>query len=259
MTGSSTLPPLVFHERGSGHPVVLIHPLGADQRYWDFLALPGRHLLTYNLPGHGGTPPAGGPYSIEDLGDQLAAAILARGSGPASIVGVSIGGLIAQHVAMQHPAAVDHLVIADAVSVYPEEVARNLAGRGETVLRDGLSAIVDPTLSLWFSQDFTAADGPAVSLTRSMVLGSSPRGYADACSALVAVDLSSRVASIEAPTLVMCGRDDLPAFVNAAPVLASTIRDARLCWIEGGRHAAVLECSDQSQRELDSFLPRAGA
>ena len=102
-----------------------------------------------------------------------------------------------------------------------------------------------------------AADGPAVNLTRDMVLASSPQGYADACAALVAVDLSSRVASIEAPTLIMCGRDDLPAFVNAAPVLASTIRGARLSWIEGGRHAAVLECSEQSTRDLDGFLPRA--
>ncbi len=257
MSGSAGLPALTFHQRGSGHPVVLIHPLGADHRYWDFLDLPGRLLLTYNLPGHGGTAPATGPYSIEDLGDQLADAIAALGHGPASIVGVSIGGLIAQHVAIQHPTVVDHLVIADAVSVYPEEVARNLSGRGATVLAEGLAAIIDPTLSLWFSQNFIAAGGPAGTLTRDMVLASSPQGYADACAALVVVDLSSRVASIEAPTLVMCGRDDLPAFVNAAPVLASTIRGARLSWIEGGRHAAVLECSDQSTRDLDGFLPRA--
>lgn len=257
MSGVSSLPTLTFHERGSGHPVVLIHPLGADHRYWDFLDLPGRRLLTYNLPGHGGTPDASGSYTIEDLGDHLAAAITALGEGPVSLVGVSIGGLIAQHVAMQHPALVDHLVIADAVSVYPEEVARNLAGRGETVLTEGLPAIVDPTLSLWFSQSFIAADGPAVALTRSMVLASSPQGYANACAALVIVDLSARVASIASPTLIMCGRDDLPAFVNAAPALAATIPGAHLCWLEGGRHAAVLECSDQSTRELDAFLPRS--
>lgn len=259
MTKTSPLPAAAFHSRGSGHPVVLVHPLGADHRYWDFLDLPGRTLLTYDLPGHGGSPAAQGPYTIEDLGDQLAASIQALGLGRVSIVGVSIGGLVAQHVAMQHPEVVDHLVIADAVSVYPEEVARNLSGRAATVLSEGLPAIIEATLSLWFSQPFIAADGPAVSLTRSMVLACDPQGYADACAALVDVDLSARVASIDAPTLVMCGRDDLPAFVNAAPVLASTIRDARLCWIEGGRHAAILECSDQSAQELDAFLPGSGS
>jgi 3-oxoadipate enol-lactonase len=251
----ASLPAIDFTTRGSGHPVVLLHPLGADTRYWDFLDLPGRRLMAYNLPGHGGAAPAPAGYSIADLGDHLAEALASLDQGPVSLVGVSIGGLVAQRVAARHPELVDRIVLADTVAVYPDGMRTNLGARGQLVLTDGLTAVLDGTYAMWYTQDLIDRNDPLIELTRSMILAGSPQGYSDACRALVEVDFTGEASAITAPTLVVCGRDDLPAFQEGCAWLADVIPGARLLWLEGGRHGAVLECSAQFAAAINDFLP----
>jgi len=242
---------------GEGPAVVLAHPLGADRRYWDSVvgSLHGRTLITYDLPGHGGTPPADAQYSIEELGEQLLSMMTDLGHQTFSIVGVSIGGLVAQAVGAVAPERLQSLVLADTVAVYPPDFAANLSARSVSVLETGTAGLVDATLAMWFTADYLAADGPGVGLVKSMLASAHPQGYAHACRALVAADLTSSTPQINVPTLVLCGSDDLPAFTAGARWLDEQMPDTRLSWLEGGRHGAVLECADSTLAELAGFLP----
>jgi len=79
-------------------------------------------------------------------------------------------------------------------------------------------------------------------------------GYALACEALRAADLRELAPNIAAPTLVICGDDDIPSFRDAARWLASRIRNARLAWITPARHASVLEKPEEARALMRDFL-----
>lgn len=243
---------------GDGPDVVLIHPLGASVDYWVNLetSLTDRRLISYNLPGHGGRAVATNGYRIEDLADDLARVLDSLDIRTASVVGVSIGGLVGQAFASAFPDRTETLVLVDCVPVYPPDFAAGLTARADTARREGLEVLVRPTLDLWFTQENAQSDTPLAALVKQMLLSASPEGYAHACEALVAADLRASAVAITAPTAVLCGEYEVPAFMEGSHWLADTIDNARLEWIAGGRHAASLECGPAFAKILDRVLPR---
>lgn len=243
---------------GDGPPVVLIHPLGASVDYWADLEanLTGRRLISYNLPGHGGRVTATSGYRIEDLAEDLAHVLDSLDIRTASVVGVSIGGLVGQAFASAFPDRTESLILVDCVPVYPPDFAAGLTGRADTARRQGLEVLVRPTLDLWFTQEIAQSDTPLTALVRRMLLSADPDGYAHACEALVAADLRPSAVAITAPTAVLCGEHEVPAFIEGSHWLADAIANARMEWIAGGRHAASLECGPAFSEILDRVLPR---
>lgn len=250
MTPPITWPDVV--DQGNGPVMILIHPLGADHRYWDDLAhtLDGYRLIAYDLPGHGGRSTIPGGYRIEDLAEDLRELMDRLHLSSAILVGVSIGGLIVQAFAARYSERVTHAFMVDTVPVYPEDFAANLRQRADLVLTEGLSAVIEPTLSMWFTQDFIQDRPDITGLVESMLLSASPAGYAQACQALVEADLRTLAEDITCPCTVMCGTDDLPAFVKGSRWLHSQVQGSSIRWIEGGRHAAALECNEQFAAKL---------
>lgn len=243
---------------GDGPPVVLIHPLGADKRFWERLSqhLSGRRLIAYDLPGHGGRSVPADDYQIVDLADDLDRLLHQLMVESVSIVGVSIGGLVAQAFASKYPHRTVSVVLVDTVAVYPPGFAQALADRADLVMREGTSAILQPTLDMWFTPTALSAD-PLLTLLVTEMLGTvSPLGYAQACRALVAADLTRTTPLIDRPTTVVCGSDDVPVFIDGAGWLERSIPGARVHWLAGGKHAAALECIAPFAEILDRVLPR---
>ena len=115
------------------------------------------------------------------------------------------------------------------------------AERAATARTAGVPALIEGLLKIWFTPDFVAQDAPAVRYVRETLQRTSGEGYALACEALADADLRRSASQIAAPTLVVCGDDDIPSFLDAARWLAENIRGAELAWIKGARHASVLE------------------
>lgn len=241
---------------GTGQPVLLLHPLGVDSSFWDGVvpALEGFDVLTYDFPGHGRTPVPAAPYTIEDLSEQAAGLLADAGYEQVDVVGVSLGGLVAQRLAVDHPELVRRLVVVDAVAAYPPALQRQWRDRAARTPADGLEPLVDPTLSLWFTADRLVEGGALVERVRTLLLAGDPRGYALACQALEQVDLSDVTGRIRAPTLVVCGEDDALPFTAAARALADELPDGRLVWLSPARHAGVLERPEQFLQALTAFL-----
>lgn len=245
-----------LHAMGSGPPLVLLHCLGVDHHFWDFAAtLAARFtLLRYDLPGHGETPVPRQPYQISDLSAQLAALLQAKGIYRASVAGISLGGLIAQHFAANHPRNVEKLVLIDTTPRYTDDLRTMWVERAATARTAGVASMVPGLLKIWFSDACLVRDPPGVRYVRETLQKTSGEGYALACEALGAADLRDEAAKIMAPTLVICGENDIPSFLNSARWLAGTIKEAKLAWLQQARHASVIECPDLAVKLLGDFL-----
>lgn len=245
-----------FYQRGRGTPLVLLHCLGVDHHFWDFAADLEEEftVCTYDLPGHGTTVQPRDPYGIADLSDQLSDLLADNGIERAHIAGISLGGLIAQHFAANFSEQTERLVLIDTTPRYTDEMRANWAQRAATARGKGVKAMVPDLLKIWFSAGFIERNPPAVEYVRAALSRCSGVGYAAACEALAKADQRDDAAAIEAPTLVICGDDDVPSFQDAARWLADNIADARLEWIAGARHASVLERPDTALALMREFL-----
>jgi 3-oxoadipate enol-lactonase len=251
-----SLPTPVLHRTGDGPPVLLLHPLGVDHSFWNGVmpALAGYEVLTYDFPGHGRTPAPAQPYTIEDLAGQARTLLAEAGVPRVDVVGVSLGGLVAQRLAADAPDLVRRLVVVDAVAVYPEALREMWRERAARAPVEGLEPFLDPTLGLWFTADLLAGGSPVVDQVRRDFLAGNADGYALACQALEQADVTGVLDRITAPTLVVCGEDDAPPFTAAARELGERLPDARVVWLSPARHAGVLEQPAQFRDALIGFL-----
>lgn len=241
---------------GSGEPLVLLHCLGVDHRFWDFAKPLAQHfkLIRYDLPGHGAAAMPNGPYTIWDLADQLATVMRANNLTRAHVGGISLGGLIAQDFAARYPQMVSKLILVDTTPRYTDAMREMWAERAETARTKGVAAMVDALLSVWFSKTAIAQDGAGLRYVRDTLASCNGEAYALACEALAEADLREALSSIAAKTLVICGDDDIPSFLDAARLLGDAIPGAKLEWIPNTRHASVLESPDSAILMMKQFL-----
>jgi 3-oxoadipate enol-lactonase len=246
-----------LHQTGAGPAVVLLHCLGVDRHLWDFAteSLSREFMvLTYDLPGHGKTPVPATPYSIEHLSELLAAVLDRAQVRRAHVMGISLGGLVAQHFAATYANRVDRLVLIDTTPRYTDELREMWAQRAAAARSAGVGSLTEDLLKIWFTAEFLKQNPPAVRYVRDMFARTSGEGYALACEALAAADLRPFIRKISAPTLVICGDQDIPSFLDSARWLARDIPHARIEWLSPARHASVLEQPDVFLRLVREFL-----
>jgi 3-oxoadipate enol-lactonase len=253
---NSRLEPVRMIREGNGPPLVLLHCLGVDHHFWDFATPLASEftLYRYDLPGHGtsATPPAG--YSIADLSQQLARLLDVHETGPVHLAGISLGGLIAQDFAATRPELVNRLILIDTTPRYADEMRAMWAERAAAARQAGPASLIDGLLKIWFTAAAIERDDPSVQYVRSTLRKCSGEGYALACEALAAADLRNMSVQIKAATLVICGDDDIPSFLDASRLLSSNIHGATLSWIHQARHASVLEQPDAGVQLIRQFL-----
>lgn len=245
------------HRTGSGPALVMLHCLGMTHHLWDCLGgMADKYtLVSYDFPGHGETSLPAAPYGIEELSAQLVGMLRRAGIGKAHIMGLSLGGLVAQCFAATEPAMTDRLVLCDTTPRYTDEARAMWVVRAAAARKDGAASLLPTIEKIWFTPGFVAADPPAVRLVRDTFRACSGEGYALACEALGAADLRDLAPRIKAPTLVVCGADEGPAFKDAAHWLRDNIAGARLEMIPSAGHASVLEQPLRIEKLLREFLP----
>ncbi|WP_319457282.1 MULTISPECIES: alpha/beta hydrolase [unclassified Mycobacterium] len=236
-------------------PLVFLHPLGADGRFWDPVRaeLGSRTSVAPDLPGHGSAPPPPVGAGIDFYAAAVAEQISTMGTA-AHVVGMSLGGLVAQELAVARPELVASAVLVDTVPVYPAALQHNWRERADTARRSGLSSLVDPMVAMWFSTDLAATTDPRVEQARNTFAATDPEGYARSCEVLADVDLRERLASLTRPTTIVCGHDDAPAFREGASWLAGETGDGTVHWLPG-RHACAVEFPTEFADLLVTAIP----
>ena len=245
--------------QGGKTPVVLGHALGLDLTMWDSLAphLASEHaVLRYDQRGHGSSAVPPGPYTLTDLVDDAARVIREWGRGPVVWIGLSMGGMIGQGLAIRYPELVKGVVLANTTARYPEAALAMWAQRITTVEQGGLEAIAEMAMERYFTAAFRSQQPEAAAAQRATLLRTAPAGYVAACQAVAAVDWLDELPRIACPTLVIAGAHDIGAPPAMGQAIAERIRGAEFVTLADASHISVVEEPAAFAAAVDAFLAK---
>lgn len=243
----------------SGLPIVLSHALGLDLHMWDGLAaeLGKSHpVLRYDHRGHGGSAVPEAAFTMDDLVDDAARLIREWGRGPVLFIGLSMGGMVGQGLAIRHPELVKGVVLANTTSQYPDAAKTAWVQRIETVKAGGMAAVADMVVQRYMHEDHRQAHPAQAEALRSRLLRTSAQGYAAACAAVMSVDWQARLGEVKAPTLVIAGARDAGATPAMAQAIAEQVPGAQLEVLADASHLSVQETPAEFNRLLQAFIER---
>lgn len=246
-----------YMREGDGPVVMFAHSLGSDLSIWEAQksALAGRHtVLRYDLRGHGGTTATAGAYDFDLLAQDAIALLDALQIDKASFVGISLGGMIGQALALAAPERLEKLVLADTTAVYPAEARAVWPERIRQIEAAGLAPLVEPTLERWFTAPWRTAHPEAVARIGALIRATPAAGYVGCCHAIAALDFAPRLKEIATPTLVLVGAQDAGTPPAMARALAENIPGARLEILADAAHLCNIEQADVFNGLLLDFL-----
>ncbi|OGL05400.1 MAG: 3-oxoadipate enol-lactonase, partial [Candidatus Rokubacteria bacterium RIFCSPLOWO2_02_FULL_71_18] len=229
----------------AGAPVVtLSHSLAATSAMWEpqLKALTARwRVLNYDTRGHGATDAPAGGYTLDQLAEDARQLLAALGVKTTHFVGLSMGGMIGQTLALKAPELFASLVLCDTSSRVPPEARPTWEERIRTAETQGMEPIVEATIGRWFTAPFRDARRDVVDPVRAMIRATPPAGYAGCCHAISQLDLTDRLPAIKIPTLVIVGEEDQGTPVAAARAIQERIQGAELVILKSAAHLSNLE------------------
>ena len=250
----------IFGEASSARsPVFLIHGVGLNRRMWQGQtdALSARHrVITYDLFGHGDSPPPPSPPSLTLLSDQLRNLLDDLGLRKAVVAGFSLGGMIARRFAMDHRERLSALAILASAHRRTPDAQEAIEKRIEETRRHGPAFTVEAALERWFTAAFRTASPAVIDRVRQWVLANDGAVYPDLYRLLAdGVDeLFAPPEPITCPTLVMTGEEDFGNSPEMTHAIAAEIPGAETVILTGLRHMAMMEAPAAFNEPLLSFL-----
>jgi 3-oxoadipate enol-lactonase len=239
--------------------VTLSHSLATNLSMWEpqLAALTARYrVLRYDTRGHGGTDAPAGAYSLDQLAEDARALLKALGIVRTHWVGLSMGGMIGQTLALAQPGLFRSLALCDTSSRIPAEAKPLWDQRISTAERHGMEPLVEPTIERWFTAAFRERGGAELERVRRMIRSTDPRGYTGCCHAIAALDLTDRLGAIRLPTLVIVGEEDMGTPVAASRTIQAQITGAELIILKSAAHLSNMERPAEFERALLAFLDR---
>jgi len=239
-------------------PVVMLsHSLGANLLMWNpqMSALESHfRVLRYDIRGHGESDAPKGPYTLHLLGEDVVGLLDVLGIKKMHFVGLSMGGMIGQHVALNHPDRLLSLVLCDTSSMMPKESQPTIQERIDTARRQGMQALVAPTLERWFTPSFLTKKSEMVDLIRKQLLATSVEGYVGCSEAIRTLNYLERLGEIRVSTLIIVGEDDPGTPVAAAQAMHERIRKSTLVVLPSAQHLSNVEQPEAFNAALLGFL-----
>jgi 3-oxoadipate enol-lactonase len=240
---------------GKGPIVVLSHALGCDLRMWDGVAaqLARAHtVLRYDHRNHGASERVPGALRVETLAQDAAELIQREAGGePVHFVGLSMGGMTAQALAVRHPELLRTVTIANSSAHYPDQAPWR--ARAETVAARGVAAIAPGAVSRWLTPAFAATPEGQVAAEQlqAVLLANDPQAYIESCNAVAAIDFRDSNRRIAVPTLVIGGLQDEATPFAMSEAIAAAIPNARLASIDAAHVSAVERPVEFAQLLID--------
>lgn len=209
-------------------------------------------VLRYDQRGHGASEVPPGPYTVEELADDLVRLVDELDVESFSLCGLSLGGAPAMSLAAHLPERVDRLVLACTSARFgdPEQWLE----RAAVVRRDGVEPIADSIIGRWFTPGFAALNPETVARFRALLVSTPREGYAGCCEALAAWDARDELAGIHVPTLVIGAAEDPSTPLDHAELLARGIPDARLAVLPDAGHLANVQQAEAFSRLVSEHV-----
>ncbi len=229
-------------------PVVLLaSSLGTNHAMWapqlDALSKSFR-VIAFDHRGHGASEAPPGPYTIEDLGNDVVELLNTTGAERASYVGISLGGAVGLWLAQNAPDRFHRFALL-CPPVNPAANAQTWTDRAAQVRKEGTQAITEATLGRWFLPEYAESHADEVEVIRQQLLSTPAEGYAACCEALSTLDLTAGLADITAPVLLITAEQDTSIPPETVVPLASSIPGAHLEILENAAHLVTYSDADR--------------
>ena len=236
--------------------VLLIHGVGLDHRMWDAQeqAFSGRlRVVRYDMLGHGRSANPPGERNVIDFVSQLDQLLMNLSFKRASLVGFSMGGLVARAFAGRHPERVERLVLVS--TVYNRVEAERAAVRARYAAAESGGNLTDAALTRWLSPEFAEVHPEAVAAVRWRLQANDRDGFLRAYRVFAeAYDVEEDLAAIACPSLVITGELDSGSTPAMARAMAAELPNAEALILPGLRHMVPIEGSGVLNRALLAFL-----
>ncbi len=252
-------PPLRYwDDGGERQPVMLIHGVGADGTSWDQIASAlsaDFRVLNLDLRGHGRSGRIDGALALDDFVRDVVDVLDAGAVPAAHIVGFSLGGMIAQGIALQTmPSRVRRLVLLSAVAARSAEERERVQARLAILQQQGVAAITGAAQERWFTQDFIARNPDLVARRMQQLQENHGPSYAAAYTVFSTCDLGEQLHAIRAPTLIATGEHDVGSNTRMARFMHAQIAGSRLEILPGLRHSILVEAPELVTRLVRNFM-----
>jgi 3-oxoadipate enol-lactonase/4-carboxymuconolactone decarboxylase len=221
-------------------PLLLLNSLGTDHAMWDAvmpLLMRDFRVLRMDTRGHGASDAPKGDYTLSMLAQDALAVLDAAGVARAHVCGLSMGGMTALALAIEHPERVEKIIGANTSAQMSPDLMRE---RAALVRQKGMQAVIDAVLGRFFTQAFRDRNPPLLGSTRATVLATDPEGYAACCMAIAGMKIKDKLARVKAPLLVINGAQD----VSTPPAehgerIATAVAGARSAMLDAAHLSAV--------------------
>jgi 3-oxoadipate enol-lactonase len=242
---------------GANPAVMLIHGVGADGSSWDEIipALAQRFTaIRLDLRGHGRSGNVNGALALDDFARDVVDVMTAAGVPRAHVVGFSLGGMIAQALALDYAARVNRLVLLSAVAGRTGQERARVRERLEILRTQGIAAITGAAQDRWFTAGFIERHPELVRQRMEQSQRNHAPSYAAAYTVFSTSDLGERLHAIRRPTLVATGEHDAGSNTRMAQFMQSQIPGAQLRILPELKHSVLVEAPDTIAEMLLEFL-----
>lgn len=246
-----------IHGKEGAPWLVFSHSLACSVRMWDgeIARYKDRfRVLAYDTRGHGQSAAPQGPYTLEQLAEDLFFLLKHLKVEKPHYVGLSMGGMIGQTAALKYPGIFRTLTLCDTTSRYPPEAAPMWQERIRVAESKGMAPLVQATLERWFTEGFRKNHPDKVKPVADLIEKTPVPGYVGCCAAIPKINVTARLKEIRTPALVICGNEDPATPPAMAREIQQNIPGAKLELIPQAAHLSNIEQPEAFNRALGSFL-----
>ncbi|WNW10028.1 alpha/beta fold hydrolase [Pseudomonas sp. DTU_2021_1001937_2_SI_NGA_ILE_001] len=249
---------------GQGHPVVLIHGVGLNKEMWggQIVGLSTNYrVIAYDMLGHGASPRPEPDTGLPGYAEQLLELLDHLGIEHATVIGFSMGGLVARAFALHYPQRLAGLVILNSVFNRTPEQRAGVIARTSQAAEHGPDANAGEALARWFSREYQAANPAQIAAIRQDLANNDPQGYLTTYKLFATQDMyrAEDLGSISVPTLVATGELDPGSTPDMARQLAMRIKGAEVAILPEQRHMMPVESPRLVNQVLLDFLDKSAA
>jgi 3-oxoadipate enol-lactonase len=246
---------LYYELHGSeGAPwLIFSHSLACTVRMWDpqIAAFKDRYrILAYDMRGHGQSAAPAGPYTLDMLADDVLALMRELKIDRACYVGLSIGGMIGQHLALKEPKRFEKMVLADTGHTQTPETIKQWEERIRIAQAQGMKPLVAGTMERWFTPAFR--DRPQAQRIAELIAATPVAGYVGCGQAIMKLNTTGRLKDIKLPVLAITGEADAAA--GGTKYIGEHLPGAKFVNIPQAAHIANIEQPEKFNQALREFL-----
>jgi 3-oxoadipate enol-lactonase len=246
---------IAYSRQGNGPCLVLLHPIGVDRSWWGEYVHEWQQaydVIEVDFRGHGDSSSLLAPITLSEHAADVVAVLRQERVSSAHIIGVSMGGMVAQRIAIEVPGIAASLILCATAGGFPDAARPRILARGDLNRTGSMSEVVDDTVARWFRADSPRPD--LVKRCRARLLADDWYSWSANWAAISQLDNLTDLARVTAPALVVAGDMDAGIPPAASKLIADAIPGATFVSIPSASHFGAFEMRESFVPVFDKFL-----